>query len=797
MAAARYGASRAAEPPGALAARLRRLARAVERAAQGRGLAVAPVFALAPLLAACGGGGGDDAPPAPPPPPPPPPPPDPTIRLGLDRPDLDNAGASEPLAVVGGGEPNTVRTGSGADNVRTQGGNDVILSGAGDDEVDAGAGSDIVNAGPGNDTVAAGAGDDVVVYVGSNARGAAAYRAYAESDLADVRGSGIDLSGAVSLEALRDRAGNDGAADRFDGGGGADTLVVFGTADLSGAELANIERIVIASDATFGAGQLANVESIRAGEGAVLRLAGSGAVDLSRLRLGADAGAEGVPPHIEVGAEVTLLAPDAGALAGIRLLSGAGRVAVAADDDNAFAGIVLAEGLRVAIGAGDPDNVRERTVSRGSVDFGGVADAAGNDAPVAMGDGAIAVSEGAARILAAADVAAVDPDADDGPAQLTWRVTAAPEHGRIALAAAPGAAIAIFTQAQLAAGEIAYVHGGGEGPSDRFELRVEDDGEPPLMAAAATVTVAVAAVDDAPSAVTLSETTPALAENADTSAARKVAVAAVTDVDGGPRDLELAGADAALFELFELSGDRVELRLKAGAELDFSANPALDVTVRAAANPEAAAALRIAISPVNAVRGNDENNRLDGEAGIDLLFGAGGNDELRGMGGDDALDGGAGDDELTGGPGADVFVYRFDSANGGLSDGWTGAGGWDLVLDFNPAQGDKLRFIDANTGANRIDTLAEFKAAFDLERYPALARTALDRDRGDAEYIDIRFGAPSRPDRGEGGASGQHKLHVYPSAPIPSALFDSDSGEFDDVDAFIAALGGAGALEFG
>ena len=767
----------AAAPPRAEApaARLRRLAETAERAAPERGLAVAPMFALAPLLAACGGGGGNDAPPpgddAPQPRPQPDPPQDPTIRLGPENPNHHAPDASEPLTVVGQDEPNTVRTGAGDDDVRTQGGNDVIRPGAGNDRVDAGPG------------------DDVIVHVGSNAQGAAAYRAYAESDLKNVRGSGLDMSRVVSLEELRDRSENDGTEDRFDGGGGADTLVVFGTADLSRAVLEGIEHIVIASDVTFGAGQLAAVETIRAGEGSILRLAGSGEVDLSELDLGADAGAAGVPPHIEVGADVTLLAPDAAALAGIRLISGAGRVAVAADDDNAFAGIVLAERLRVAVNAND--EAREQTVSRGSF-FGGVADAVGNDAPVTMGDGEISVNEGEARTLAAADVSALDPDPDDGPEQLTWRVSAAPENGRIALAAAPAAAITSFTQVQLAAGEVVYVHDGGETTTDRFELRVEDDGDPALTSAAMQVTVAVAPVDDAPTGITLAPTptTAVLAENAVIPAPLKVADIAVTDVDGGPRGLELAGDDAALFEL---NAAGTELFLKARPELDFDANPTLDVTVRAAANHDAAAAFRIAVAPVNAVRGDRENNALDGTGETDSIFGAAGNDTLRGLGGDDTLDGGPGDDTLDGGPGADVFVYRFDSSNGGPSDGWTGVDGHDRILDFNPAEGDKLRFDDANTGANRIDTLEEFKAAFDLERNPPLAWTDLDEDRNDAEYIGMRFGEPSQP---QGSLSGQHNLYVYPETPIPAELFDSDSGEFNDIDAFIEALGGAPALEF-
>ena len=414
-----------------------------------------------------------------------------------------------------------------------------------------------------------------------------------------------------------------------------------------------------------------------------------------------------------------------------------------------------------------------------------------NEPPAFSGDRAIELAEGANLALKTEDLSAADPNAADGPEQLTWRVTAAPENGRIALASAPGTAITSFTQAQLAAGEIVYVHDGGETVSDTFMLRVEDDNDPAARSDPATVTVTVSPVDDAPHAVTLTGTVTALREDADTSAARKVADIAVADVDGGPRGLELTGADAALFEL---NDDGTELRLKAGAELDFAGNPTLDVTVRAAGNHEAAAALRIQISGLNRVNGDDDANTLNGTAGADILTGLAGSDTLDGMGGDDVIDGGAHDDKMTGGDGADTFVYRFDSAKGGLPDSWTGTGGEDSILDFNPAQGDKIRFVDANTGANRIDTLAEFKAAFDLDSNANLALRTLDRE--DNESVSIQFGAPSDPDQLR-DISGQHKLDVFTAAAIPAGLFDMETGQFDDVDAFVEALGGADALQFG
>ena len=66
----------------------------------------------------------------------------------------------------------------------------------------------------------------------------------------------------------------------------------------------------------------------------------------------------------------------------------------------------------------------------------------------------------------------------------------------------------------------------------------------------------------------------------------------------GTNTLSLSGADAALFEI---SGS--ELRLKAGASLDFETNPTLDVTVEVddstvGATPDDTAALAITITDV-------------------------------------------------------------------------------------------------------------------------------------------------------------------------------------------------------
>jgi Ca2+-binding RTX toxin-like protein len=79
--------------------------------------------------------------------------------------------------------------------------------------------------------------------------------------------------------------------------------------------------------------------------------------------------------------------------------------------------------------------------------------------------------------------------------------------------------------------------------------------------------------------------------------------------------------------------------------------------------------------------GGEDDDRLEGEAGNDRLLGDGGDDELSGGSGNDVLDGGAGVNLLIGGAGADRLLIQPRAL---------GAGQQDLLLDFDPAAGDRL-----------------------------------------------------------------------------------------------------------
>lgn len=95
-------------------------------------------------------------------------------------------------------------------------------------------------------------------------------------------------------------------------------------------------------------------------------------------------------------------------------------------------------------------------------------------------------------------------------------------------------------------------------------------------ATSATYTLAVADVNEAPTAVVLTNTTVAIDENTATASHVKVADIAVTDDALGTNTLGLTGADAAFFEI-----DGGALYLKAGTILDFETKASYAVAVTA------------------------------------------------------------------------------------------------------------------------------------------------------------------------------------------------------------------------
>lgn len=90
------------------------------------------------------------------------------------------------------------------------------------------------------------------------------------------------------------------------------------------------------------------------------------------------------------------------------------------------------------------------------------------------------------------------------------------------------------------------------------------------------------------------------------------------------------------------------------------------------------------------VNGNIGNDTVFGGAGHDQVFGGPGDDTIYGEAGNDSMSGDLGNDLLYGGPDADHFYIASN-------------GGWDIIADFNRAQGDKIVVEGGINGAFLYD----------------------------------------------------------------------------------------------
>ncbi|MEG4205469.1 hypothetical protein QUA20_16230 [Microcoleus sp. Pol7_A1] len=88
------------------------------------------------------------------------------------------------------------------------------------------------------------------------------------------------------------------------------------------------------------------------------------------------------------------------------------------------------------------------------------------------------------------------------------------------------------------------------------------------------------------------------------------------------------------------------------------------------------------------VKGNRGNDAIDGGDGNDTLRGGKGKDWLMGGNGDDFLCGNFGTNTLIGGSGADTFAFQPETASAAANPFLA-----DRVVDFNPAEGDRIGLI--------------------------------------------------------------------------------------------------------
>ncbi|ANL26941.1 serralysin-like metalloprotease domain-containing protein [Rhizobium phaseoli] len=249
----------------------------------------------------------------------------------------------------------------------------------------------------------------------------------------------------------------------------------------------------------------------------------------------------------------------------------------------------------------------------------------------------------------------------------------------------------------------------------------------------ASQSLTLAAVNDAPTAVVLSNTVTSTPENG---GVIKVADIAVTDVDSGNNVLSLSGSDSASFTI--LNG---ALYFNGGA--DFEAKASYDVTVNVndatvGGTPDASHNFHLGITDVlesdsdtsndhdtdtatatttnwgetNGVDikvGNAADNTISGGNSGDTLYGQAGNDTLNGNNGADALYGQAGNDILIGSQGLDTLYGGSgnDTLNGSAEqdDLWGGSGNDTFVFTLagDSTSGAPDTIFDFHHGFDKID----------------------------------------------------------------------------------------------
>ncbi|MGZ9159267.1 MAG: cadherin-like domain-containing protein, partial [Nitrospira sp.] len=144
-------------------------------------------------------------------------------------------------------------------------------------------------------------------------------------------------------------------------------------------------------------------------------------------------------------------------------------------------------------------------------------------------------------------------DVDHAAAQLTYSIGTGPAYGRLELSTAPGISTSSFTQADIIANRLVYVHDGSEATSDSFTFTVSDGAGGTL--GTTTMTLTITPVNDTPTITSdggVSTAAITVAEN----------VSAVTIVTGADVDLPAqaftynisGGVDQARFTINATTG---------------------------------------------------------------------------------------------------------------------------------------------------------------------------------------------------------------------------------------------------
>ncbi len=164
-----------------------------------------------------------------------------------------------------------------------------------------------------------------------------------------------------------------------------------------------------------------------------------------------------------------------------------------------------------------------------------------NDTPVLATNTTSTVSEGGTDVITNSELLATD--VDNTAIQLSYSVTSAPPNGYLELSTNPGVAITNFTQADLNAGLVRYVHDNSNTTTDSFTFTVTDGA---ITIGTYTHNYNITSVNDAPvvvaNSLTISESGTVVLTNADLLAADSDNTAAqltytVSGVTGGRFEL--------------------------------------------------------------------------------------------------------------------------------------------------------------------------------------------------------------------------------------------------------------------
>lgn len=182
-----------------------------------------------------------------------------------------------------------------------------------------------------------------------------------------------------------------------------------------------------------------------------------------------------------------------------------------------------------------------------------------NNLPKITANTGTTVTEGASTTITTAQLSA--SDAESAAEDITYEITQGPSGGYLAFSDDPSTEITSFTQADLEAGRVTYIHEGGEDPADSFGFRVSDGN---ISLAQRTFDIGVTPVDDAPVLETnAGGTVPYLGTTTITSAQLNT-----TDVD--------TSSDNITYDISGVQRGRVELSTNPGVAVTSFTQEDLD-----------------------------------------------------------------------------------------------------------------------------------------------------------------------------------------------------------------------------